>query len=219
MAEPSALSEARAADRGVGHTSAWNGDTQVLRWIYAIGGGLGLISAFVLLVEKIALMKDATYVPTCSINPVLSCGSIMKTDQSELFGFPNPMLGIVGFSVVLTIGVALLAGAMFRPWFWVGLEVGTAAGLALVVGLIFQSLYRINALCPYCMVVWVVTIAIFWYTTLHSLVARSRSNGTQPGRVVESVVEYHAAILVGCYVVITVLIGQRFWDYWSTLLS
>jgi len=35
--------------------------------------------------------------------------------------------------------------------------------------LIFQSLYRIGALCPYCMVVWVVTITVFWNVTLHNL--------------------------------------------------
>ena len=35
--------------------------------------------------------------------------------------------------------------------------------------LIFQSLYVIGALCPYCMAVWAVTIPICWYVTLHNL--------------------------------------------------
>ena len=199
--------------------SPWNGRTQGLRWIYTIGGGVGLVSAFVLLVEKIALLKDASYVPTCSINPILSCGSIMKTDQSELFGFPNPMLGIVGFTVVLTVGAALFAGATFRPWFWLSLLAGTAAGLSFVLWLIFQSLYRIDALCPYCMVVWAVTIAIFWYTTLHCIESWIRSHGGEVGRVFRFVGEYRSTLLVFVYLCISVLIGQRFWDYWSTLLS
>ena len=45
-------------------------------------------------------------------------------------------------------------------WYWIGLTIGTLIGAAFVHWLIFQSLYRIGALCPYCMVVWVVTISL-----------------------------------------------------------
>lgn len=56
-----------------------------------------------------------------------------------------------------------------RRWFWLGLQAGTTAAVVFIHWSIFQSLYRIDALCPYCMVVWVVTIPLFWYTTLHNL--------------------------------------------------
>lgn len=75
--------------------------------------------------------------------------------------------------------------------------------------LIVASLYRIHALCPYCMVVWVVTIAIFWYTTLHSL---------RDTRIGGALRRFHSGILVLWYVVIVVLILQEFWSYWRTLL-
>ena len=45
-------------------------------------------------------------------------------------------------------------------WYWAGLATGTLLGTAFVHWLIFQSLYRIGALCPYCMVVWAVTIPL-----------------------------------------------------------
>ena len=169
-----------------------------------------------LLVEKIALLEDPSYVPSCSINPVLSCGSIMKTEQAEVFGFPNPILGVAGFAVVVTIGAAVLAGARFRRWFWIGLQVGATLGLVFVHWLIFQSLYRIDALCPYCMVVWVVTIPIFWYTTLRNL--RAARLGPRLGRLTALVSEYHGVVLTAWYLVIAGLITERFWDYWSTLL-
>jgi uncharacterized membrane protein len=54
----------------------------------------------------------------------------------------------------------LLAGASFKRWFWRGLEIGTIFGLGFVHWLIFQALYRINALCPYCMVVWVLLLLV-----------------------------------------------------------
>ena len=50
---------------------------------------------------------------------------------------------------------------VFLPqWYWAGLTVGTVLGAVFVHWLIFQSLYRIGALCPYCMLVWSVTIPL-----------------------------------------------------------
>ena len=187
-----------------------------LAWLLLIGGASGLLAAVVLLVEKIALIEDPSYVPSCSINPVLSCGSIMKTDQAEAFGFPNPILGVAGFAVVVTVGAGILAGGRFHRWFWLGLQAGTTFGVGFVHWLAFQSLYRIGALCPYCMVVWAVTIPIFWYVTLRNLQVASFT--ARLGGLVRTAREYHGAILTARFLVIAVLIGKRFWDYWATLL-
>ena len=179
---------------------------------------MGFVAAFSLLVEKIALLKDPSYVPSCSINPILSCGSVMRTDQAEAFGFPNPIIGVAGFAVVTTVGVAVLAGASFRHWFWWGLQAGTLGGVVFVHWLIFQSLYRIDALCPYCMVVWVVTIPLFWYTTLHNI--RAGHLPTLPVRRIGRVVaDYHGVVLTVWYLAVGLLIAERFWDYWVTLLT
>lgn len=173
----------------------------IIRWVLTIGGLLGLAAASALTIEKIAVLKDPGHVPSCSIDPILSCGSVMRTPQAEVFGFPNPLLGIAGFAVVTTIGVVLLAGASLPRWFWLGLQGGVTLGVAFVHWLIFQSLYVIGALCPYCMVVWVVTIPIFWYTTLH--VTRR-----------PLLVKYHGVLLTLWYVVIGLAVLQAFWTYW-----
>ncbi|MEU6711440.1 vitamin K epoxide reductase family protein [Nonomuraea sp. NPDC046802] len=184
---------------------------RLLPRLLLIGGGVGLIAAFVLTIEKIALLEDPAYVPSCSINPVLSCGSIMRTPQAEIFGFPNPLLGIAGFAIVTMVGAALLAGARFRPWFWLGLQAGATAGVVLVHWLIVQSLYTIGALCPYCMIVWAVTVPIFWYVTLRNLVARNLP-------LARTLTDYHTVPLTVWFLVIVAMIGVRFWSYWSTLL-
>ncbi|MBP2329731.1 putative membrane protein [Kibdelosporangium banguiense] len=187
---------------------------RLLPWILAVGGAVGLIAAFVLTVEKIALLRDPGYVPSCSINPVLSCGSVMKTPQAEAFGVPNPLLGIAGFAVVTAAGVSILAGSRFARWFWLGLQAGCVFGVVFVHWLIFQSLYRIEALCPYCMAVWVVTIPIFWYVTLHNL-----RQGSGPWRRAgEILTRYHTVVLIGWYAVIGLAVLQAFWSYWITLL-
>src|SRR6185503_10511846 len=128
-------------------------------WIL-IAGVVGLAAALTLTVEKIEILIDPDYVPSCSINPVLSCGSVMITDQASAFGFPNSLIGIVAFTVLLVTGVLALAKVDLPRWYWAGLAVGTLLGTAFVHWLIYQSLYRIGALCPYCMVVWAVTIPL-----------------------------------------------------------
>src|SRR3546814_5623693 len=99
-------------------------------------------SSDLLLIEKIALLEDPTYVPSCSINPILSCGSVMSTEQAEVFGFPNPIIGVAGFAIVTTVGVALVAGARLQRWFWWGLQAGTTFGVVFIHWLMFQSLDR-----------------------------------------------------------------------------
>ncbi|HEY6574208.1 MAG TPA: vitamin K epoxide reductase family protein, partial [Mycobacterium sp.] len=129
-------------------------------WIL-IAGVVGLAAALTLTIEKIEILINPDYVPSCSINPVLSCGSVMVTPQASAFGFPNPLIGIVSFTVVVVTGVLAVANVRLPRWYWAGLATGTLLGVAFIHWLIFQSLYRIGALCPYCMAVWAVTIPLF----------------------------------------------------------
>ena len=190
-----------------------------LAWLLLIGGLIGLTASFVLAVEKYALLADPTYVPTCSLNPVLSCGSVMASAQAEAFGFPNPLLGVAGFPVVAAVGAALLAGARTAPWFWGGLQVGVTGGVLFVHWLIFNSLYRIGALCPYCMVVWAVTIPLFWYVTLHNLQTAMPLLPRRLANPVGTARRFHGVILTGWFLLIAIAVLEEFWLYWSTLLA
>jgi hypothetical protein len=79
--------------------------------------------------------------------------------------------------------------------------------------LVAASLYDIHALCPYCVVVWTVTIPLFWYTTLDTLRAAepTRHFGAALAR-------FHSTVLATWYTVIAILVLVAFWDYWRTLL-
>ncbi|MBR8740126.1 vitamin K epoxide reductase family protein [Nocardiopsis sp. MG754419] len=193
----------------------------VLPWLLTLCGAVGLTAATALLVEKIRVLADPDHVPACSIDPVLSCGTVMTTPQAEVFGFPNPILGVIGFTIVTTVGVALIAGGRFPRWFWLGLQAGTLFGAVFVHWLIFQSLYRIGALCPYCMVVWAVTVPIFWYVTLYNLRAGHASPAPAPvsvRAVVDVLTRYHSTVLGVWAAVLVGLIAHAFWSYWSLLL-
>jgi len=171
------------------------------------GGGLvGLIAAYTLTHDKIELFKNPDYVPSCNFSAILSCTNVMKSEQSSAFGFPNPLLGLIGFSVVITLGVLLLAKTDFPEWVWAGLQVGVLFGVAFVTWLQYESIYQISALCPWCMVVWSVTIPIFLYVTLRNLRAWIPGNP-----VVEFLRDWHALVLALWYIAIGTAIFIRFY--------
>jgi uncharacterized membrane protein len=188
-------------------------------WLLTIGGALGFFASFVLSIDKLKLVQDPNYIPNCNINPLISCGSVIKTVQSSVFGFPNSFIGIGGFAIVVTIGMLMLAGATnIKRWFWLGLELGAIFGVGLVHWLFFQTVYNIGALCPYCMVVWAVTIPIFWYTTLYNLRTGVIPTPVRLKGLVAFIQRHHVDILVVWILIIVGLILNHFWYYWQTLL-
>ncbi len=188
---------------------------RVLPILYVVAGAIGLICAFVIMYEKVHLLTNPAYQPSCSLNPIISCGSVMSSSQAAAFGFPNPFIGLMGFSVVVTIGMSLLAGAKFKRWFWQGLQTGTFLAVLFTHWLFYQSVYNIRALCLYCIGVWIVTILIFWYTTLYNI----RNENIRINKRLSSFVQkHHGDILLSWYLLIAALILHKFWYYWSTLI-
>ncbi len=191
---------------------------RALPYLLVIGGIIGVLAAGILTLEKINLLKHPTAILSCDLNPIVACGPVINTKQASAFGFPNPFVGLVGFSVVATIGMAMLAGATFRRWFWLGLQAGTLFGVGFVSWLQFESIFRIHALCPYCMVVWMVTIPIFLYTLLYNLREKNIKLPRKYDGFIEFLQKNHGNILLVWYLVIIGVILHQFWYYWSTLL-
>jgi uncharacterized membrane protein len=183
-------------------------------WWLLIAGVIGLASSVILTMEKIDVLADPSYVPPCNLNPVISCGSVMTTPQESVFGFPNPLLGIASFTVVTVVGVLSIAKVPLPQWFWIGLATGILVGAVFVHWFIFQSLYRIGALCPYCMVVWSLIITLLVVVT--SIVVRPSLDGA--GAAVRVLFQWRWSIVTLWFTAVFLLIMVRFWDYWSTLL-
>ncbi|WP_343599343.1 vitamin K epoxide reductase family protein [Mycobacterium sp.] len=182
-------------------------------WWVLIAGAVGLVASVALTVEKIKIALNSSYVPSCNLNPVVSCGSVMTTPQAAVLGVPNPLIGIAAFTVVVVTGVLTVAKVALPQWYWMGLAVGTLAGVGLVHWLIFQSLYRIGALCPYCMAVWAVAVPLL--VVVASIALRPALGGSVVAR---ELYRYRWSIVTLWFTGVLLLILSRFWDYWSTLV-
>lgn len=192
---------------------------KVLPWLLIICGCIGLAAAFIIMVEKIHLMEDPAFIPNCDLNPVINCGSVMKSDQSHAFGFPNPILGLIGFPIVIATGVLLAGKTALKRWWMLGLQFGAIFGLAFVHWLFFQSTYRIGALCPYCIAVWIATITTFWYTLLYNLQAGHIRIPKKLQKAAGFVQRHHLDILFLWFLIMFVLILKRFWYYYGPSLG
>lgn len=134
-----------------------------------ITGVVGWVASAILVLERLELYEDAGYITSCDINPWVSCGKVMGTWQSELFGFPNPLIGIVAFAVVISTAMVVLSGARPGRWYWAGLQAGVTLGMVFVAWLWFQALFVIHILCLYCMIVWAAMIPLFILLTVRNL--------------------------------------------------
>lgn len=134
-----------------------------------VTGAIGWWGAMELITERVRLLLDPEYTLNCDINPLISCGNVMDSWQASLLGFPNPLLGVAGLVAPIAVGVALLAGARFERWFWWAFVTGVFGAYLFVHWLFQQAVYEIGALCPWCMLVWLVVIPMFWWLLLWCL--------------------------------------------------
>lgn len=179
---------------------------------------IGLIASFVLILEKIQLLKNPASQLSCNINPVVSCSNVITSKQAEAFGFANPIIGLVSFAVIITIAMGIFAGAKYKRWFWLGLQAGVIFGAAFVIWLSFEAIYDIRALCPYCIIVWLMVIPLFVYVTRYNIIENNIKFSGFLQRIANWLTENAWFVVALWYIAIAVAILSQFWYYWKTLL-
>ena len=126
-----------------------------------VSSALSLFASLVLSIDAIKLAAQPTGQLSCNINSVLSCGTVAKSWQSQLLGFPNAFIGLMTEPVVITVAIAGLGLVTFPRWFMRVAHVVYGLGLVFALWLLSQSFFVINALCPWCLLVTASTITVF----------------------------------------------------------
>ncbi len=179
---------------------------------------IGLLASFDLSIEKIKKLENPDYILSCDMNPFFSCSGVMQYPQSQLFGFPNQLLGIAAFVFPLLLGVLLTSRVRVPGWVMVGLNIGLLGGMALVIFLYISSIWVIGIGCPWCIVVWTVTIPLFCTTTGYNALAGNFGTGIRDSITVRVFASSSLLISVVLLFVVYVSIVIRFWGYFSTLI-
>jgi len=142
-------------------------------WVFAIwlivAGVIGEIAAFALTVEKFHALQNPGTAASCDISVFVQCTANLESWQGSVFGFPNPIIGLICWMAPIVVGFALLAGARFARWFWVLFNIGVLGAVVFVIWLATQSIFDLNTLCPYCVLTWSVTYPTFFAVTFRNM--------------------------------------------------
>lgn len=165
--------------RGWRHASTWT------YLIMLIASAIALVVSFVLSAETLKLARNPNQILDCDINAVLSCSTVAQSWQSEIIKFaglsyPNAFFGIAAESVFVTVAVIGLARVQVPRWFATCTWFGGLAAIAYSYWLTTQSLFVINALCPWCLALMFSTTIQFMAlshatVTVQGLPARTRA--------------------------------------------
>lgn len=142
------------------------------RWIFGtmlIGAVLSLTAAFVLSVESIEIAKNPHAQLSCSVNLVVNCATVAAHPTATMFGFPNSFLGLITEPVVVTVAIAGLAGIAFPRKFMFAAQIFYTLGFLFALYLLYVSMFMIGALCPWCLLVTLTTIMVWFAITRYNL--------------------------------------------------
>jgi len=142
------------------------------RWIFAsmlIGAILSLIASFVLSVEAIQLAKNPDASLSCSVNVVINCATVAKHPTAEMLGFPNSFLGMMAEPIVITVAIAGLAGIKFPRRFMFTAQIFYTIGFIYAYVLFYISMFIIQALCPWCLLVTLTTTFVWFAITRYNI--------------------------------------------------
>ena len=187
-----------------------------LGWLLTLGGVLGAWSAVMLVLSEITVAGNPNAALACDFNPLVGCGTFITSWQAHLFGVPNAVVGTLAFAALTAVGLTMLARARVARWFWVALTVGVTLAIAWVFWFQYQAFFVIRGLCPYCLVVWTVTIPIFVNVWARSVQA---GHVRVPDRVRRTLVQDRWIIVALWYAVVVLAAVVVFWDQWLLLLG
>ncbi len=189
-------------------------DVVLARWL-AVLAAIGISAALILSIEKIEILLEPSYVASCSLSPVVACSPVIASPQASAFGFPNSFIGIFGFTAVFTAAMTIGAGArrLTKAW-WRTLFGGISFGAGFCTWLFYQGVFDIGKLCLYCMLVWLVTFAMFWLTVAFCV----ENKYLNFGKGLNKFISYKYELIASTYALIIMLLFYRWSDYWLSLL-
>jgi uncharacterized membrane protein len=139
---------------------------------WAVAASLGLSMAGVAIASYLTVTHYSDPAAlACPDTGVVNCTLVTTSPESVVFGVPLAVLGLVWAA-----GMAALCG----PWAWhAGAAwvdrarlVGSAAGAAMVVYLVYTELFRIGAICLWCTAIHVTAVSLFAVVLAARTVAR-----------------------------------------------
>lgn len=138
-------------------------------WVVLLAAIAGLGASFVLTLEKFHLLQEPGAQLSCTFNLVLNCATVMQTWQSSVFGFPNMLIGLIAYPAAISLALFGLSGTKIPRHLMLIAQTIAVLGALFAYWLFFNSVYDIQVLCPWCLIVTFVTTLIVSSITHYNL--------------------------------------------------
>lgn len=176
--------------------------------LWIVTAVIAWVVSFLLYDEYIGQLTGGDPLLSCDISPFITCGPNLLAPAGNLLGFTNAILGMTLFLGPVFAGVgALAAPGGMRAWYWRTFAIFVAGAWVFVHVLAYRSIFEFGSLCPWCMVVWLMTIPLFW--SVAGWTMRSGVWGYGARRVGEVISGWLAIVVVANYLVIAVAAQLR----------
>nr|WP_300340768.1 vitamin K epoxide reductase family protein [Actinomyces sp.] len=197
---------------------AWRratGSSRSYALLLVVASLIGIAASWELMVSELRIIREPLAELTCDINPLVSCADTLTVWQGNLLGVPNSFIGAMAFSVLLALGLLLASGVRLPRWMWWGMVAGTVGAVAFVAWFLGVSVLTFGKLCPFCMVIWAVTIptaAATWGE------AALRGHLGLPETAARRLWQARWWVAGAMYVTVVATVLIAFWDGWVALL-
>jgi uncharacterized membrane protein len=109
----------------------------------------------------------------------------MKLPESSIFGFPNSLLGLMGYSAVLAIAMYFIFHNHINRYFSLLVTAGSFVAFIFSYWMMYVSLFKASALCPYCLLSAFSATVIFFSMILFTLKNNSFSFKEKTNNIVQ----------------------------------
>lgn len=173
---------------------------------------IGLVGSFALSLETVHHLKDPEAALNCSLSAVVNCATVMDSWQAEIFGFPNIFAGLMGFSVLVTILVLVLAGVKLPRWIIASTQVAVVAAFVFLCWLMYSSVFVIQVLCPWCVLIALSTIILLAASTRWSLRENAFNLSKRTNKQIQEILDksYDKLIFASLFAVISLFLLAKY---------
>lgn len=177
---------------------------------WVVAGLAGWTVSFLLYHEYIGQLSGGDALISCSISPVVTCGPNLLSPGGNLLGFSNSVIGMVLFTgPVFAAAAGAAAPVGLRAWFWRTFAVFVTGAFLLVHFFAYRSVFEYSSLCPWCMIIWLVTIPLFFTVAGWTLRAGVWGTSDPIRRIGTVVLSWLPLIVIVDYLVIAVAAQVR----------
>lgn len=166
------------------------------------------MASFWQLLDKLELLKNSHAVLSCNLNSVFSCSNILNAAQSSIFGFPNSLMCLILFTVMLIAGLVGLGKTSIARGLRFVFQFLAFFMMSFGLWYLWESIFRVSALCIFCVFCFggVLLINFAWFRLNYKDYPLNKRHSTQLSQFTARGADIFFWLLIGLFVVAEALI-------------